>query len=109
KTLLARGELAEDDRGDVARAFTGRRARIVYRLTEAGEARFAELLADGGPSAWEDERFGVHFAFFGRTDVEVRLRILEGRRRRLEERLDRVQDALQRTQERLDHYTLELR
>ena len=47
-----------------------------------------ELLAEAGPAAWEDEGFGVHFAFFGQTDADVRLRILEGRRSRLEERLE---------------------
>ena len=67
-----------------------------------------ELLAETGPSAWEDETFGVHFAFFGRTDAETRLRILEGRRSRLEERLDGFRAALARTRERLDSYTLEL-
>jgi len=85
-----------------------RRAKIVYRITPAGEERFAELLAEGGPSTWEDDNFGVHFAFFARTDIAVRLRILEGRRRRLEERLERVRAQLERTQERVDHYTLEL-
>ena len=51
-------------------------------------------MADAGPAAWEDDNFDVRFAFFGRTDLEIRLRILEGRRTRLEERLDRVQDQL---------------
>ena len=32
----------------------------------------------------------MRFAFFSRTDSEVRLRILEGRRSRLQERLDRA-------------------
>ena len=50
-------------------------------------------MADSGPSAWEDDDFDVRFAFFGRTDREIRLRILEGRRARLEERLARVQQA----------------
>src|SRR5690606_23361959 len=61
-----------------------------------------------GPSTWEDENFDVHFAFFGRTDAGVRLRILEGRRSKLEERLERLRTALQRTRERMDDYTLEL-
>jgi hypothetical protein len=66
------------------------------------------VLAENGPAAWEDEGFGVRFAFFGRTDAEVRLRILEGRRSRLEERLGGLRASLQRTRERLDGYTLEL-
>jgi len=51
-------------------------------------------MADAGPSSWEDDVFDVRFAFFGRTDREIRLRILEGRRTRLEERLARVKDQL---------------
>ena len=62
------------------RGLAGKRARIVYQLTAEGKEHFAELLAETGPAAWEDEDFGVHFAFFGRTDAETRLRILEGRR-----------------------------
>jgi DNA-binding PadR family transcriptional regulator len=88
---------------------TVRRAKIVYRLTDRGEQRFSELLAEGGPATWEDDNFGVHFAFFARTDIAVRLRILEGRRRRLEERLDRVRAQLERTQELVDAYAIELR
>ena len=49
----------------------------------------------------------MHFAFFGRTDAAVRLRILEGRRSRLEERLDLFRQSVIRTRERLDRYTLE--
>ncbi len=50
----------------------------------------------------------MHFAFFGQTRADVRLRILEGRRTRLEERLEGVRGALARTRERVDSYTLEL-
>ena len=49
----------------------------------------------------------MHFAFFGRTDAAIRLRILEGRRSRLEERLDLFRQSVTRTRERLDRYTLE--
>jgi hypothetical protein len=52
--------------------------------------------------------FGIRFAFFGKTDAAVRLRILEGRRTRLEERREKVRSALSRTRERFDAYTLEL-
>src|SRR5581483_8306699 len=64
----------------------GRRKKHVYKLTAEGKERLQEQLAEGGPSAWEDETFGVRFAFFSQTDAAVRLRILEGRRSRLEER-----------------------
>ena len=87
---------------------TGRRGKIVYKLTAEGKERFQELLADVGPDAYEDEGFGVHFAFFAQTDAAVRMRILEGRRRRVEERREGLRAALSRTRERLDNYTIEL-
>jgi len=90
----------------VARA--SRRGKIVYKLTAEGKERFAALVSAAGPSSWEDENFGVHFAFFGSTSSENRLRILEGRRSRLEERLEGVRTSLARSRERLDSYTLEL-
>src|SRR5687767_1262016 len=64
----------------------GRRNRIVYRLTAEGKEHFATAMEESGPTAWDDESFGVRFAFFGRTDSPTRMRILEGRRSRLEER-----------------------
>jgi DNA-binding PadR family transcriptional regulator len=91
-----------------ARPRSGRRSKIVYRLTADGKERLQDLLAEAGPPAWEDDGFGVHFAFFGQTRADIRLRILEGRRTRLEERLDGVRAAMSRTRERLDSYTLEL-
>jgi DNA-binding PadR family transcriptional regulator len=87
---------------------TSRRARIVYELTAAGKDQFQSLVSQSGPSAWEDETFDVHFAFFSRTQAEVRLRILEGRRSRLEERLEAIRAAAARGRERLDLYTAEL-
>jgi len=75
-------------------AGVSRRQRIVYELTPTGDERFAKLMSDTGPASWEDDNFDVRFAFFGRTDREIRLRILEGRRARLEERLARAQQQL---------------
>jgi len=86
----------------------GRRPRIVYKLTAEGKEHFAQALEDSGPSTWDDEAFGVRFAFFSRTDAASRVRILEGRRSRLEERLDSVRKAGQRKRDRVDSYTLEL-
>jgi len=91
-----------------ARPRRGGRALKVYRLTADGKERLQELLGEGGPAAWEDDGFGVHFAFFGQTRADVRLRILEGRRSRLEERMESIRAALTRTRERVDSYTLEL-
>ena len=87
---------------------TGRRGKVVYCLTAEGKERFQELLAEAGPSSWEDETFGVHFAFFSQTAPDVRVRILEGRRSRLEERREGVRASLARTRSRLDRYTLQL-
>jgi DNA-binding PadR family transcriptional regulator len=87
---------------------TNRRSRVVYKITAEGKERFQELLASSGPETFDDPGFGVHFAFFARTDQATRLRILEGRRRRIEERREGLRDVLARAAERLDAYTLEL-
>jgi DNA-binding PadR family transcriptional regulator len=115
KRMLKAGWIAEQHVDGSTTGTTGsgsvgvsRRQRIVYELTEAGDNRFAELMAQAGPSAWEDDNFDVRFAFFSRTDMEIRLRILEGRRTRLEERLERVQKQLERTQKQMDRYAMEL-
>ena len=109
KELVRQGYLAEDTAVDPTVAhLSGRRGKIVYKLTPDGKEHFAELLAESGPSAWDDEQFGVHFAFFAKADAATRMRILQGRRSRLQERLDQFRSALQRTRERLDAYTLEL-
>ena len=96
--LLAAGLIAEDHpegepsspprANGTARSRAGRRSLKVYRLTADGKERLQELLGEGGPAAWEDDGFGVHFAFFGQTRADVRLRILEGRRSRLEDFCD---------------------
>ena len=65
-------------------------------------------MSEVGPTAWEDDNFDIRFAFFGRTDMEIRLRVLEGRRTRLQERLDRVQNQLAMTQKEVDRYAAEL-
>jgi len=111
--LQAAGLITEDEPeppapAGTARARAGRRSLKVYRLTADGKERLQELLREGGPAAWEDDGFGVHFAFFGQTRADVRLRILEGRRSRLEERMEAIRAAFSRTMGRVDSYTLEL-
>jgi DNA-binding PadR family transcriptional regulator len=116
--LLAAGLIAEEhEEAEAAparasttpgRAKAGRRSLKVYRLTADGKERLQDLLAEGGPATWEDDGFGVHFAFFGLTRADVRLRILEGRRSRLEERMEAIRAAFTRTRERVDRYTEEL-
>jgi DNA-binding PadR family transcriptional regulator len=108
KDLLAKGLIADDDAGGSAKPLAGRRSKIVYRLTADGKERLENLLSQSGPASWEDDGFGVHFAFFGLTQADIRMRILEGRRSRLEERLEGFRAAATRTRERVDSYTLEL-
>lgn len=102
-----------EDEGDAtvvagAPPLTGRRGKVVYKLTAEGKEHLQGLLAEAGPSAWDDEPFGIRFAFFSQTDPDVRVRILEGRRSRLEERREGFRASLARTRSRLDRYTLQL-
>jgi DNA-binding PadR family transcriptional regulator len=101
---MLRGNLIEES----AATTVSRRPRIVYQLTEAGQVEFERLMTEVGPTAWEDDNFDIRFAFFSRTDMEIRLRVLEGRRTRLQERLDRVQNQLSITQKEVDRYAMEL-
>jgi DNA-binding PadR family transcriptional regulator len=100
-----------DDKVEAAAAgLAGRskRGKRVYRLTADGKDRFAALLAEVGPEAFDDEGFGARLAFFAQTRSDIRLQILEGRRRRVEEQRDGMKSSLGRTRERLDRYTREL-
>jgi DNA-binding PadR family transcriptional regulator len=121
KDLTARGLITSEDVADsaeparsgpaarpLAGPLAGRRSKIVYRLTADGKEYLHDLLTESGPACWEDDGFGVRFAFFGLTRADVRLRILEGRRSRLEERVDAFRATLSRTRERVDQYTLAL-
>jgi DNA-binding PadR family transcriptional regulator len=108
KDLTRRGLITEDAIPEAAKSLAGRRSKIVYRLTADGKEYLQDLLSQTGPASWEDDGFGVRFAFFGLTTADVRLRILEGRRSRLEERVESVRAGLARTRERVDSYTLEL-
>jgi DNA-binding PadR family transcriptional regulator len=85
-----------------------RRRKRVYRLTADGKEHLAELLAEVGPDAFDNEGFGARLAFFAQTRSDIRLQILEGRRRRVEEQRDGMKSSLARTGERLDRYTREL-
>ena len=110
KDMLGNGLIAEDTSADPGKPpdRPTRRSKIVYRLTADGKERLNDLLGQSGPASWEDDGFGVHFAFFGLTQADIRMRILEGRRSRLEERLEGFRAAATRTRERVDSYTLEL-
>jgi DNA-binding PadR family transcriptional regulator len=108
KRLHAAGWISATVPDGVVSPLTSRRARIVYKITAEGKERFADLLAQAGPETYDDDGFGVHFAFFARTDRATRLRILEGRRRRIEERREGLREVLGRAADRFDAYTLEL-
>lgn len=105
-TLQGAGYLTSDE--TASESGPGRRKKHVYKLTAEGKEHLQELLSEGGPSAWDDEAFGVRFAFFAQTGAETRLRILEGRRSRLEERQENASTSMSTTRGRLDRYTLEL-
>lgn len=87
---------------------SGRRARVIYAITGEGKEAFAAWVNQSGPDAWDDEGFAAHLAFFTRTEIRVRLRILQGRRSRIEERIASLREALARGRERMDAYTLQL-
>jgi DNA-binding PadR family transcriptional regulator len=110
RQLLDRGWIAEAPTPPVKSMATAgsKRARHVYELTAEGKEQFQDLLRQAGPASWEDDTFDVHFAFFARTEAEVRLRILEGRRSRLEERLATLRAAAAKNRERMDSYTAAL-
>ena len=80
KSLLERGLIAPEDAPTAA--VPAARQKIAYRLTDEGSAAFADLVAQTDSAAYDDDGFDVRFAFFGRTQHDVRLRILEGRRSR---------------------------
>jgi DNA-binding PadR family transcriptional regulator len=103
---MLRGNLIEE--ATTTMSPVSRRPRIVYQVTERGTAEFERLMSEVGPTAWEDDNFDIRFAFFGRTDMEIRLRVLEGRRTRLQERLERVQSQLSMTEKEVDRYSAEL-
>lgn len=109
KSLQTRGFISSHASSEAPpHALSGKRARIVYELTSDGKEHLQTVLASSGPATWEDESFDVRFAFFGQTDAETRIRILEGRRSRLNERLESVKESNSKAWERLDEYTLEL-
>jgi DNA-binding PadR family transcriptional regulator len=84
---------------------TPKRRRVTYHITAAGKEHLDTLLSEAGPQSFTDDGFGVYLAFFPRTTVETRLRILEGRRRRIEERREGLRTSMTRAVQRMDDYT----
>lgn len=87
---------------------TSKRRRLTYHITAPGKDHLDALLAEVGPQAATDEGFGVHLAFFPRTTIEARLRILQARRRRIEERQEGLRTSMARAAQRMDDYTRQL-
>jgi DNA-binding PadR family transcriptional regulator len=101
-----------EKRGAVEKHVAGEqtsRRRQVYRITDAGEQLFLELLSEGASSGFEDEKFPLRLAFFRYLKPETRIRLLERRKAYLEERLDASRVTLTRAKRgRSDPYTLSL-
>jgi DNA-binding PadR family transcriptional regulator len=69
-----------------------RRGKKVYRITDAGQQLFAELLADGG--ATDDARsFSLRLAFARHLAPQARLALLERRRALLVQRLGETESG----------------
>lgn len=105
RRMLRAGLLAEDSDDSENSGGKGR-ARRVYRLTTDGQRRFADLVGECGSQVCADESFVVRVAFFARTPVECRMRILQARKRRVEERGKGLREVL--AEQRFDRYTLDL-
>lgn len=90
-------------------AETGHRRKQVYRITEAGEREFLELLEEGTSSAWEEEKFPLRLTFFRYLRPETRIRLLEHRKHYLEDKLEEGRRSLARAKRnRSDTYTVSL-
>ena len=86
-----------------------RRSRIVYDITDKGQARFENLTETVSPETWEDEGFEIRFAFFSPTSSKNRVRILEGRHRRLKEKAEILRGELEKSPIGIDKYLEEWR
>lgn len=83
------------------------RRKTVYRITDAGEQMFAELLRETAASV-DAEHFTLKLAFFRYLDPEARLNLLERRRAYLTEKLAQFKQNLRDLGEKIDSYTLSL-
>jgi DNA-binding PadR family transcriptional regulator len=107
--LLDRGLIAQStSTGQPVSSTSSGRNRIVYEITAAGKETFEDAARRIDTAAYEEDGFGVRLAFFGRTEADVRLRILEGRRSRVEEQLEIVRANSSRSRERMDSWTTAL-
>jgi DNA-binding PadR family transcriptional regulator len=91
----------------VRAADPGHRRKQVYRITDAGEQQFLELLEEGTSSAWEEEKFPLRLVFFRYLRPETRIRLLERRKAYLQDKLDEGRRSLKRVSG-ADSYMLSL-
>ena len=82
----------------------GPRNRKVYGITDRGEARLAELIAEPGD---DNRTFPLKLAFCRWCEPELRLSLLQRRRAQLVERLS--EGRTMRASDRLDRYVRSLR
>jgi DNA-binding PadR family transcriptional regulator len=88
---LERDGAIESEAGDER----GARRKKVYRITEAGEAMFLDLLQEAPQDGQaEDARFRMRLAFFRYLPPETRIRLLERRRQALQRRLATISESL---------------
>jgi DNA-binding PadR family transcriptional regulator len=83
----------------------GRRGKKVYGITEHGERRWAELMAEGPD---DDRTFALKLAFCGHLEPAERVRLLERRRAQLLEGLSESRTTARSRAERLDRYVRSL-
>ncbi|MGH9223150.1 MAG: helix-turn-helix transcriptional regulator, partial [Acidimicrobiales bacterium] len=80
------------------------RVRKVYRITERGQALFAELLTADSSSVDDTRAFHLKLAFCRYLAPEARLGLLERRRAQLAERLARFRSSGRGRRDRMDTY-----
>jgi DNA-binding PadR family transcriptional regulator len=98
---LEREGAIESEAGDER----GARRKKVYRITDAGEAMFLELLEEQPQDGQaEDARFRMRLAFFRYLPPETRIRLLERRRQALQRRLATIADSLRANRRATDDY-----
>ena len=109
--IPATGSLGGERAGLRARrsgaALGTKRSRKVYRITDAGRARFEQLLEGEEAAGADDARsFGLRLAFARHLAPSARLALLERRRAQLTRRL--ATDLVRASGDRLDVYTRSL-
>jgi DNA-binding PadR family transcriptional regulator len=98
---LERNGAIESEAGDER----GARRKKVFRITQAGEGMFLELLQEQPQDGQaEDARFRMRLAFFRYLPPETRIRLLERRRQALQRRLATIAESLRAGRRVTDDY-----